>query len=80
MQEIHTCRINTNMPDRRPPRSARSEHVIFNIETERETDGRWIAEIVDIPGVLAYGANEKAAKVARRIIADRAKLSLDGLI
>jgi hypothetical protein len=31
----------------------------FNIETERENDGRWIA---DIPGVLAYGRTENQAK------------------
>ena len=47
----------------------------FNIETERETDGRWIAEIVDMPGVLAYGATELEAKanayaLALRVIAD----------
>jgi len=34
----------------------------FNIETERENDGRWIAEIADIPGVLAYGRTENQAK------------------
>ena len=32
-----------------------------SIETEIETDGRWIAEAVDIPGVLAYGATEDEA-------------------
>lgn len=50
----------------------------FNIETERETDGRWIAEIPEIPeipGALAYGKTEKQAKakayaVALRAIAD----------
>ena len=29
--------------------------VVFRIELERETDGRWIAEVVELPGVLAYG-------------------------
>jgi predicted RNase H-like HicB family nuclease len=66
------------MPNRKPSRSLGRQHLIFNIETEREADGRWIAEIVDIPGVLAYGANEKAAKanayaLALRVIADRAE-------
>lgn len=66
------------MSTRKPPRSIGKQHVIFNIETERETDGRWIAEIVDIPGVLAYGANEKAARanayaLALRVIADHAE-------
>lgn len=34
----------------------------FKIETERETDGRWIAEIPEIPGALAYGKTEDEAK------------------
>jgi predicted RNase H-like HicB family nuclease len=47
----------------------------FNIETERETDGRWIAEIPEIPGALAYGKSEDEAKanayaLALRSIAD----------
>lgn len=47
----------------------------FNIETERETDGRWIAEIPEIPGALAYGESEEEAKanayaLALRSIAD----------
>lgn len=50
--------------------------VIFKVETERETDGRWIAEVVDLPGVLAYGASgdEALARVqalALRVVADR---------
>lgn len=27
----------------------------YTIETEQETDGRWIAEVLEIPGVLTYG-------------------------
>jgi predicted RNase H-like HicB family nuclease len=51
-------------------------HIIYKIETERETDGRWIAEIVDVPGVMAYGATENHAKasaqaLALRVLADR---------
>jgi predicted RNase H-like HicB family nuclease len=34
----------------------------FRIETERETDGRWIAEIPNVPGAIAYGATEKEAR------------------
>jgi hypothetical protein len=29
--------------------------MIFNIECEREADGRWLAEVPELPGVLAYG-------------------------
>ncbi len=33
----------------------------LTIETDREQDGRWIAEIVELPGVLAYGDSEADA-------------------
>jgi predicted RNase H-like HicB family nuclease len=49
---------------------------VYRVETEPEADGRWIAEIVDVPGILAYGATEKEAvasaqALALRILADR---------
>jgi len=49
---------------------------MLKVESEREDDGRWIAEIPALPGVLAYGANEmearaKAQALALRVIADR---------
>ncbi len=48
----------------------------FKIETEREEDGRWIAEVIDLPGVLVYGktkedAISKAQALGLRAIADR---------
>jgi len=47
-----------------------------NIEIEREEDGRWIAEVPDLPGVLAYGqsrteAISKVKALALRVLADR---------
>jgi len=50
--------------------------VQLNVELEREEDGRWIAEVVDLPGVLAYGddpdnALRAARALALRVIADR---------
>jgi predicted RNase H-like HicB family nuclease len=50
--------------------------VRLNVELEREDDGRWIAEVVDLPGVLAYGhdpdtALRAAQALAFRVIADR---------
>jgi len=50
--------------------------VAFRIELEQEADGRWIAEVIELPGVLAYGASrdEAVAKVqalALRVVADR---------
>ena len=55
--------------------NTRSQGLQFNIETERETDGRWIAEIPEIPGALAYGKTQEEAKanayaLALRSIAD----------
>lgn len=48
----------------------------FLVEIEREDDGRWIAEVVALPGVMAYGSTreEALAKVevlALRVLADR---------
>jgi predicted RNase H-like HicB family nuclease len=50
--------------------------VKLTIETEPEVNGRWIAEIIELPGVLAYGATRDAAiasaqALAFRVIADR---------
>ena len=49
---------------------------MLKIEIEREEDGRWIAEVPALPGVLAYGTNEADARahaiaLALRVIADR---------
>lgn len=48
----------------------------FTVEYEREDDGRWLAEVLELPGVLAYGvdSNEAIAKaqaLALRVLADR---------
>ena len=48
----------------------------FIVEIEQETDGRWIAEVIELPGVLAYGqtpeeAKAKAQALALRVLADR---------
>lgn len=48
----------------------------MNIEIEHEEDGRWIAEVPDLPGVMAYGkcqeeAISKAEALALRVLADR---------
>ena len=34
----------------------------FNFQIEHETDGRWIAEIPEVPGAMAYGSSEEEAK------------------
>ena len=48
----------------------------FTIEHEREENGRWLAEVPELPGVLAYGAtaDEAMTKVevlALRVLAER---------
>lgn len=49
---------------------------MIRVEYEREADGRWIAEVADLPGVLAYGATRdeaggKVRALALRVIAER---------
>lgn len=48
----------------------------FLIEIEQEDDGRWIAEVPDLPGVVAYGTSRadaigRAQALALRVLADR---------
>jgi predicted RNase H-like HicB family nuclease len=48
----------------------------LTLECEREEDGRWLAEVAALPGVLAYGASAdeamaKAEILALRVLADR---------
>jgi len=51
---------------------------VLRIETQRELDGRWIAQVPAIPGLLAYGTTEAAARkrvegFAMLVINDRMK-------
>ncbi len=48
----------------------------LTLEIEREVDGRWIADVTDLPGVMAYGKTRARAvaaveALALRVIADR---------
>lgn len=48
----------------------------FSIEFDREEDGRWIADIPQLPGVMVYGATKEEAKakveaLALRVLADQ---------
>ena len=48
----------------------------FRVEIEQEEDGRWIAEVIGLAGVLAYGktaseAKARAQALALRVVADR---------
>ena len=60
------------MPKKKAPKDGAGFEVIF----DREEDGRWIAEIPQFPGALAYGdtkqgAMRRASGIALRIIADK---------
>jgi predicted RNase H-like HicB family nuclease len=53
-----------------------STGTMLRVEIEQEADGRWIAEIPELPGVLAYGATPAEARahavaLGFRVIADR---------
>jgi predicted RNase H-like HicB family nuclease len=50
--------------------------MILSIEVEQEDDGRWLAEIPELPGVMAYGVSRQQAvartrALALRVIEDR---------
>jgi predicted RNase H-like HicB family nuclease len=52
------------------------ESMNLKLECEQESDGRWLAEVPQLPGVLAYGANPedamaKAEALALRVLAER---------
>jgi predicted RNase H-like HicB family nuclease len=60
-----------------------AREVTFAVEIEREEDGRWIAEVPALPGVLAYGGSEEEAKakvqaLALRVVADRLEHGEEG--
>ena len=54
-----------------PLPAPRSRHE-FSIECEREDDGRWIAEIPELPGALAYGNTPEEAMARSEVLALRA--------
>ncbi|MGO9836088.1 MAG: type II toxin-antitoxin system HicB family antitoxin [Polyangiaceae bacterium] len=66
--------------DRAPRRPARSSRRVagdkLTVEFDRETDGRWIAEVPELPGVLVYGGTQdealaKVLSLARSVLADK---------
>lgn len=74
-----SCSDTPNVADsgRRP--------MTLTIDFERETDGRWIAEVPELPGVLVYAdTQDKAAQLARalafRVIADQIEAGEVGVV
>ena len=43
----------------------------YSIECEREEDGRWLAEVPELPGVMAYGATAEEAQAKAQVLALR---------
>lgn len=48
----------------------------YTVEVEREEDGRWIAEVPELPGVMVYGQSQgeavnRAEALALRVLADK---------
>ncbi len=43
----------------------------LTVETEREVDGRWIAEVPQLPGVMVYGGTREAAITQAEVLALR---------
>ncbi|HEX3357668.1 MAG TPA: type II toxin-antitoxin system HicB family antitoxin [Tepidisphaeraceae bacterium] len=49
--------------------------MMYAVEVEQETDGRWIAEVPELPGVLTYGESPdeafcKAQNLSHRVLAE----------
>lgn len=49
---------------------------MYSVEVEREEDGRWLAEVTNLPGVLVYGntreeAVRRAQALSLRVLAER---------
>ena len=56
--------------------SERQDEMKFTVEYEQEEDGRWLAEVKELPGVMVYGkdpddAVAHAQALALRVVADR---------
>ncbi len=67
------------MADRKKPSLLRHQPgsgLVFTVEFDREADGRWIAEVPQLAGVLVYGQSKQDALIkvlalAYRVLADR---------
>ena len=60
----------------RQPGTAYDGFMRLSVELEREDDGRWIAEVPELPGVMAYGSTREQAiaavkRLAVEVVADR---------
>ena len=51
----------------------------YKIEVEMEEDGRWIAEVMDIPGVMVYGRTKAHAIMKAKLLTPRVIAECTGL-
>jgi hypothetical protein len=54
-----------------PPKTVRNSGLVFTVELDREEDGRWIAEIPELAGVMVYGESREDALVRVQALAYR---------
>lgn len=64
------------MPNTAPLTRSLKSSLEFHIEIEREEDGRWIADVPELPGVMLYGRSREDAiarvkALALRVLAER---------
>jgi predicted RNase H-like HicB family nuclease len=62
----------TQMNPQNNPFKERQDHMTFTIEYEQEEDGRWLAEVKEMPGVIAYGGDPDEAVAHAQILALKA--------
>jgi predicted RNase H-like HicB family nuclease len=78
MRTLHPPRSGLGVSSRTALDSALIEEppMNFTLECEQEDDGRWLAEVLELPGALAYGGTKdgamaKAEALALRVLAER---------
>ncbi len=54
------------------PFKERQDRMTFTIEYEQEEDGRWLAEVKEMPGVIAYGEDPDEAVAHAQVLALKA--------
>ena len=52
------------------PRQEITGRKIMKLEFDREVDGRWIAEVLEVPGAMAYGATKEEARAKAVAVAN----------
>ena len=81
---LASCRrrpLNSNVRRRKGASAVDCAHYVepevnYTLECEREADGRWLAEVLELPGVMAYGASQeqamaRAEALALRVLAEQ---------